>query len=174
MKKAASRFETPNKKLKALALLAGALGYKESVVKIFILIILFFTSISSAKEVNLDKVECPNLSYESLVGKWYGEQKIEDEYYQRWLMSRFENGTYEVTVEYSELSNSQVTIEKHKGFWSYSQCLYTTHMLEINGEHNESSTVYVVSELDGFVFKYMSVITGRSYSLTKVDNEFKL
>ncbi len=118
--------------------------------------------------------QCPDLTYESLVGSWYGDHKLDKNSYQRWLMKRFENGYYEVTIEYTDLNTSEVAIEKHQGLWSYSKCLYSTHSLEMNDKPERHSTIYIVSELDKNTFKYQSTATGLQYSVTKVDDDFEL
>ncbi|REL26680.1 hypothetical protein DXX93_08875 [Thalassotalea euphylliae] len=142
--------------------------------KKLIVVLIFIASNSAAGNIDFENIECPELSYDSLIGKWYSEQKNDGDTYQRWLMHRFPNGTYKTTIEYSTLSTSEVTIEKHKGFWAYSKCLYSTQILEFNNEPYSMSTIYLVLDLDGHSFKYQSTATGTKYTITKVDNDFKL
>ena len=120
--------------------------------KILFLPLLFLSSIVFAS------TSCPDYEYETLVGSWYGEQYVNDiEKMQKWVMNRNSDGTYDAQFEFYE--DGKKVIATERGLWSYSRCLYSVIVEEVDGLPALNQEVYRVNEINSSFMEYTNYRT---------------
>jgi hypothetical protein len=122
---------------------------------------------------------------EFLIGKWVGETALEDGGHRTWLMERFPNGTFQLTIvdRYQGRPEIWDTMSEY-GDWGLSGDIYFTMtrgpgVRSANTSHDAVRSSYYddayrISKLTAEEFRYTSVATNRAYTTRKVAADFRL
>ena len=117
-----------------------------------------------------------------LVGRWYGEKAQDDQSIKKWVVTRQDDGTYE--LKYKIIAkDGTMEIGVEFGIWGVRLPIYFTAMrgyLE-NGEMVDADTTdaslydaYKITMVDKNSFTYHSYTSGNQFTVKKVDNDFEL
>ncbi|QIL89383.1 hypothetical protein ACONUD_04005 [Microbulbifer harenosus] len=109
--------------------------------------------------------ECHNFPVEKLLGNWYGQKTLDDGNLQKWKVTRFADGTYQIQFELS--SPEGLHTSKESGLWSYSGCLYSVITKSRNGENVLFQEVYRVQDLTDKKLIYTNYRTGNTFTVIK-------
>ncbi|PHS70357.1 MAG: hypothetical protein COB23_04385 [Methylophaga sp.] len=116
-----------------------------------------------------DESICPNYPFDHLVGYWKGSKTYpsEDET-QQWLVDRRADGTY--TIEFTfTYANGESYKSVEQGLWSYSGCLYSVIINNIDGSDVLYQEVYRVNSVDENKMKYTNYRTGTEFEVFRVE-----
>lgn len=140
---------------------------------------------SLEKPVDANKPEPESQVYARhamMIGKWLGEAPTKEGGVRRWLVERFENGTYK--IHFQTMSRNTIvkdTIEV--GFWGISGPVYFG-IYRGNVQNGElvlsdpsdpyNYDAYEILELDENRFRYRHYETGNEFELRKVPQDYVL
>ena len=127
--------------------------------------LILFLFISATSIVNAED-RCPNYNYETLVGNWYGEQlDSKNNAWQKWVVSRKDNGTY--TIKFTTTFENNIDVTTEEGLWSYSKCLYSVAVEKVNGKDVNYQEVYLVNDINTSYMDYTNYRTKNNWRIFK-------
>ncbi|WP_444925295.1 hypothetical protein ACJJI4_12070 [Microbulbifer sp. TRSA002] len=111
---------------------------------------------------------CPNSNPNDLVGKWEGKKELGNGRHQIWSVDRASDGTFIIHAQFVD-STGEYRV-RESGLWSYSHCLYSTIINNIDGEPALYQEVYRVKKVTLDEMSYTNFRTGRSFNLERSSN----
>lgn len=126
----------------------------------------------------LDKSQLEMWNY--MVGRWYGNQLMEDGGVRQQITERFNDGTYKIIFRYKK-PDSKVKEDIEVGQWGIAGPIYFSiyrgwidgdKFIPANSSEPSNYNAYKIIHLTNEKFKYKSYSTESVYSLIKVTNDF--
>lgn len=115
----------------------------------------------------LDRAPCDRLESDAAVGAWRGEHVDGVSSVRRdWEIERFEDGTYRLEFAVHDDNPPRASVER--GYWAVDGCLYTTLVMEIDGEPALYQEVYRLHEIDPLSMAYTNFRTGTTYRVHRL------
>lgn len=120
------------------------------------------------------------LTRNMLIGSWYGEKLLDDGSQQKWVMTRFNDGTYSVKFQIKG-KDGQIDQWSEEGIWGTKKPIYftATRTYIEKGIESPANTLdaalydaYRIIELTDKKFSYYSYSSGNIFTVKKVDNSF--
>lgn len=119
-------------------------------------------------------------NYDLILGKWYGENKVENGETREFIEERNDDGTY--AVEFHTIDKTgKVSIQKEFGEWGISGKVIFTFVKSIQNHYDEQATemgdpmfqdAYIILNLSPTVCTYKHVVSGEKFTVRKVDSQF--
>lgn len=140
------------------------------------------TTISKENNFELYSKEEVEITRNLLIGRWYGKKLFDDKTEQRWIMTRFKDGTYSVIFQFKE-KNGQIEHFVEEGIWGAKKPIYFTAARTSIDKGKVSPTntsdaalydAYRILELTNEKFSYYSYSSGNIYTVKKVKDSFSL
>jgi hypothetical protein len=159
---------------------------RTSVNLLFVIIVLFGcqTNDTSTAAISAYKPALSSSQEESwnlMLGKWYGNQPVVEGTYREQIVSRFPNGTYQITFrDHDEPGDYKDEIEV--GFWGISGPVYFTiftgrirdnEFIPSNPPNPYSYDAYEIIRLTDAEFEYETFAAGNGFSVEKVSDDFE-
>lgn len=153
----------------------------------FIILFILLSFIGCAKETTVKENNFELYSKEDaaitrnlLIGSWYGEKLIHGDSQQKWVMTRFSDGTYSVKFQLKD-KNGQIDGWTEEGIWGAKKPIYftATRIYIDKGKASPANIndaalydAYRIIELTNEKFSYYSYSSGKIFTVKKVDDSF--
>lgn len=140
---------------------------------------------TSLEKVPQLKAELPDDQKEKwrlMVGKWYGSQPLEQGGKKEWVITREENGFYEVSFR-NQLRDGTIEERIEVGDWGIAESFYFSifqgWIIEeqfVPADRNDpyNRDVYKVIRLTDQLFEYQNISTKERYTVKRVNSDFTL
>jgi len=114
-----------------------------------------------------DDSACPDASTRDMAGTWRGETVFPSGLVQRWTNTRAADGGYFAEFEFYE-AGQLVETSAERGYWSFSGCLYSTLVREVDSYPALFQEVYRVHVLEDDYVRYSNYRTGSAFEQHRV------
>lgn len=138
------------------------------------------TSTEAIQQFKAELPEDQKDKWRLMVGKWYGSQPLEQGGKKEWVITREENGFYEIAFR-NKLHDGTIEKRIEVGDWGIAESFYFSifqgwivneQFVPADRKDPYNRDIYQVIRLSKDIFEYQNITTKERYTVKRVANDF--
>jgi len=143
---------------------------------------IFNTSSVKVEQLKVDLPEDQKERWRLMTGKWYGSQPLKQGGKKEWLITRDENGFYEINFR-NHLEDGSIEERTEVGDWGIAETFYFSifngwiindQFVPADRRDPYNRDIYKVIRLNESFFEYENISTKDRYTVKRVPDDFSL